>query len=134
MKYLVGILLISSVMCAYNATKARSLAFICASTFGTEAEINSWTCKYCTYNNVTNVQTLSLRVRPLTTPSLISSASPATWLLRMPLLSHSEAQSVSRTGSSTSMLPKYSPNNQGAISWMFGMRGSSRFLQRLRWS
>ncbi len=37
MKYIVGLLLVSAVLGAYNATKAKSLAYICASTFGTEA-------------------------------------------------------------------------------------------------
>lgn len=40
-------LLVVSVASSYNATLARNLAFACASTFGTEAEINQWSCKYC---------------------------------------------------------------------------------------
>lgn len=60
MKYLVVVLLLAyGVFGAYNITKAKSMGFICASTFGTEAEINSWTCKYCSYNNVTNVNIFS---------------------------------------------------------------------------
>lgn len=109
MKYLVSILLITSTLCAYNATKARSLAYICASTFGTEAEINSWTCKYCAYNNVTNVRNMSsFRARPSTTLFLISSASLPTYPLMMRLLWCSGAQLASRIGLSISMPLRYS--------------------------
>lgn len=55
MKYLLVALLGCLALAAYSPAKAKSLAYICASTFGTEAEINSWTCKYCSYNNLTNV-------------------------------------------------------------------------------
>jgi hypothetical protein len=69
MKYLlVAALLLCGVMGAYNATKAKSLAYVCASTFGTEAEINSWTCKYCSYNNLTNVSQIAHRPKPSTIP------------------------------------------------------------------
>lgn len=101
MKYLLWTLLACSVLSAYNVTKAKSLAFICASTFGTEAEINSWTCKYCKYNNLTNVPPLSPRPKPSTTPSSISLASPDTTPPKMPSSLPSEVPSVSRTGSST---------------------------------
>lgn len=99
MKYLLLALLACSVLSAYNVTKAKSLAFICASTFGTEAEINSWTCKYCKYNNLTNVPTLSRRPKPSTTPSSTFLASPDTIPPKMPSWLPSGAQSASRTGS-----------------------------------
>lgn len=36
-KYLLWIVFITGALTAYNTTKAKSMAYICASTFGTEA-------------------------------------------------------------------------------------------------
>jgi hypothetical protein len=106
MKYLLLALLACSVLSAYNVTKAKSLAFICASTFGTEAEINSWTCKYCKYNNLTNVSVVPYRPRPSTTPSSISLVSQDTTPPKTPSSLPSEVPSASRIGLSTLMPPK----------------------------
>lgn len=107
MKYLVvALLLVYGVFGAYNITKAKSMAFICASTFGTEAEINSWTCKYCAYNNVTNVNIFSSSPKPSITLSSISLASLDICLLKMLLLLPLEALFLSKIGSSILMLLK----------------------------
>jgi hypothetical protein len=104
MKYLVVLLLLAyGVFGAYNTTKAKSMGFICASTFGTEAEINSWTCKYCSYNNVTNVNVLSSSPKPSITLSSIFSVSLDICPLKMLLLLPLEALSLSKIGSSILM-------------------------------
>ena len=54
-KLLLSFFLLYAVLSAYNVTRSRKLAYACAATFGTEAEINSWTCKYCGEYNLTNV-------------------------------------------------------------------------------
>ena len=46
-KVILSLLLLSTVFSAYNATKAHKMAYVCAAAFGTAAEIDSWTCKYC---------------------------------------------------------------------------------------
>ena len=131
-KYLLLAFLVVASFSAYNATKAKSLAYICASTFGTEAEINGWTCKYCKYNNLTNVHLHQCRLRPSTIPSSISSASldttPAKTLLSSPL----EAPSASKIGLSILMPPKYFLVYAGALSRMLRLPSSSRLLQCFR--
>lgn len=52
---LVSFVLVCGVLSAYNITRAKNLAYACGATFGTEAEINSWTCKYCSQYKLTNV-------------------------------------------------------------------------------
>ena len=48
-------LLVVCVFSSYNATRARKMAYSCAATFSTEAEINNWTCKYCSEYKLINV-------------------------------------------------------------------------------
>lgn len=131
MKYLLLALLACSVLTAYNATKAKSMAYICASTFGTEAEINSWTCKYCSYNKLTNVKNIALRPKLSIIPSLISLDSLATSPLRTPLSLPSEAQSAFRTGLSISMPPRYLHFYKGSLSRLLRLPSAPRILQRL---
>lgn len=103
---LIAVLLVCSVFAAYNTTKAKNLAYACASTFGTEAEINSWTCKYCSYYKLISVRTDLFRPKHSTTPFSISSATLATQLLMMQLWLHSGVLSVFRTGLLISMPPR----------------------------
>ena len=55
MRTIVALLLVSTALCAYNVTKARKMAYTCASAFATAEEISSWTCKYCSEYKLTNV-------------------------------------------------------------------------------
>ena len=92
------LLLVCGVMSAYNITRAKNMAYVCAAAFGTEAEINSWTCKYCQQYKLTNVQTLRPRPKHSTTLFWTSSDtldSPQTTRLSLLLL---EAPSAFKTG------------------------------------
>ena len=62
-KTIISLLLVSTIFCAYNVTKARKLAYVCASAFGTTEEINSWTCKYCSEYKLTNVPIWLLKTK-----------------------------------------------------------------------
>jgi len=95
---LITLLLVCTAFSAYNTTRARNLAYACASTFGTEAEINSWTCKYCSVYKLTNVINNLLRLKLSITQFLIFSDILDIPLKMMPLLLLSEAQSVFKTG------------------------------------
>lgn len=77
------LLLICGANSTYNASMAKNLAYVCACTFATAEEINNWTCKYCVYNNLTNVHNVSTRPKHLIIQSQMCLASPHTPLLMM---------------------------------------------------
>ena len=132
---LVLVLLLSYLtLAAYNVSLSRNLALICADTFATSAEINSWTCKYCPQYKLTNVSILTFRPRLSTTLSSTFSASPATLLRTMQSLWPSGAQSAFKTGLSTSMPHKYSLPYPGFVPRLLGMQRSPGLLQCLHGS
>jgi hypothetical protein len=67
-KIVLGLLLVSVALGAYNTSRAHKLINACAATLATEAEINSWTCKYCSEYKLINVNGCGFRPKPLTTP------------------------------------------------------------------
>lgn len=40
---------------AYDAQLAKKLAYFSGAAYSSEAEINTWTCKYCSYSNLQSV-------------------------------------------------------------------------------
>ena len=54
-KIVLFFLLAVSVLSAYNVTRARKMAYVCAAAFSTADEINKWNCKYCSEYKLINV-------------------------------------------------------------------------------
>lgn len=106
-RLIIALSLAAAVMGAYNVTRARKLAYGCASTFGTEAEINAWTCKYCSEYKLINVFPLLSRLKPSIILSLTSLAIPDTPQKMTLSSSPSGALSVYRIGLSTWTPLKY---------------------------
>ena len=77
---------------AYNTSRAYDFKYLCAATFGTEAEINSWTCKYCPNYKLINVtHILKPRLKHSITLLPMFSDILGTLLSTMQSLLHSEA-------------------------------------------
>lgn len=106
------------------------MAYACAATFGTEAEVNNWSCKYCAEYKLINVTLKVLRLKPLTTLFWTSLDIQVIHLKIMPLLLLSEALLVFKIGLSTLTPLRYFTKYKGSISWMLWMSSSSRILQR----
>jgi len=105
-KIIIVLLLSYLTFSTYNVTRARNLALICADAFATEAEINSWTCKYCPQYKLINVRVTLLRLKPSIILFLTFSVSPDTPPTIMLSSSPLEVPSVFKTGLLISMQTK----------------------------
>ena len=103
LKITVVVLLLSTILCKYNSTMAHNLVNVCAAAFSTEAEINSWSCKYCKEYKLINVFMNLSRPKFSATRSWIYSGLLVTLLMIMPSLSPSGALFRFRIGLLTSM-------------------------------
>ncbi len=92
------LLLVASAMAAYNVTRARKLAYACAATFASEAEINQWSCKYCSEYKLISVLLILSRPKPSITQYSTYSGSRAILLKMTQLSLLSEVLSMFKIG------------------------------------
>ena len=51
-----SLMMILVIVNAYDNKLAKKMAYFSGAAFSTEAEINSWTCKYCSYSKLQSVK------------------------------------------------------------------------------